>query len=106
MKKFKLKNFTKGWIIGNFEPNIIKTDKFELAIKEYKKGDKGVAHFHKMADEISVIVSGIFKMNSTILKRGDIVWVKPGEIVDFFCIEDGFNAVVKIPSIKNDKYLK
>jgi mannose-6-phosphate isomerase-like protein (cupin superfamily) len=106
MKKFKLENFIKGWIIGNFEPNIIKTDKFEFAIKEYKKGDKEVVHFHKKADEISVIISGVFKMNDEILKKGDIVWISPLEVTDFFCLEDGYNAVIKIPSVKNDKYLK
>jgi len=40
MKKYKLKNFTRGWFIGNFKPTLFSTKDFEIAIKQYKKGDK------------------------------------------------------------------
>ena len=48
MKKFKFENFIRGWLIGNFEPSILKTKEIEVGIKHYKKSDGGSA------------VSGIF----------------------------------------------
>ena len=35
MKNFKLEDFTRGWLIGDFKPNIIETDQFEFGIKKY-----------------------------------------------------------------------
>jgi len=105
MKIFNLKKFTKGWFIGNFEPVIFKTDDFEIAIKKYQKGDKESAHYHKVAKEYTAITSGLFKFNDKILKEGDIVLIEPNESVDFECLEDGINVVVKIPSVIDDKYL-
>ena len=37
MKK-NVSDFTKGWFIGNFEPSLLKSKDFEVAIKEYKAG--------------------------------------------------------------------
>ena len=35
-KTFNLKDFTKGWFVGNFDKSIIKTSDVEVAVKEYK----------------------------------------------------------------------
>jgi quercetin dioxygenase-like cupin family protein len=105
MKLYKLKDFTKGWIVGDFDPAIIKTKDFEFMVRDYKKGDKEARHVHKKADEISVVVSGKFKMNGKLLEKGDIVHLEPGVDADFECLEDGSNAVIKTPSVKGDKYL-
>ena len=40
MKIHKLKNFTRGWLIGDFEPTILATKDFEFMVRHYKKGDK------------------------------------------------------------------
>lgn len=39
MKKYKINDFKKGWVIGNFEPSIFKSIDFEFGVKFYKKGD-------------------------------------------------------------------
>src|SRR3989339_10957 len=105
MEIFKLKNFTRGWVAGNFEPAILKTEDFEFAVQYYKKGDTEKAHIHKIADEISVVVYGQFQMNDEILKRGDAIWLKPGdEMTGFECLEDGATAVIKRPSVIGDKH--
>ena len=36
MKKYKLSEFKDGWIVGNFEPSILKTKDFEVAIVKVK----------------------------------------------------------------------
>jgi beta-phosphoglucomutase-like phosphatase (HAD superfamily) len=102
---YRLENFTKGWIVGDFQPSLLQTKEFEFAVKKYSTGDKEDKHVHKAANEFTVIVTGVFKMNGDTVRQGDVIWKKPGEPSDFECIEDGFVAVTKTPSVKGDKYL-
>jgi quercetin dioxygenase-like cupin family protein len=104
MKIYKLENFTRGWMVGDFEPSIIRTKDFEFMVRSYHEGDKEEKHLHKKADEISVVVSGKFRMNDAVLSPGDIVHLQPGDPADFECLEAGATAVVKTPSVLNDKY--
>lgn len=101
----KLMGMTKGWFVGNFSPSILKTDDVEIAVKEYKKGDFEEKHFHKIAKEITVIGRGKVIMNGREFKTGDIITINPGEITDFRVLEDAITTVVKLPCVKNDKYL-
>lgn len=105
MKVSKLERMIKGWFVGNFEPTLIKTDDVEVAVKEYKKGDFEESHFHKVATEITVIMSGRVMMNGIEYTKGDIIVIEPNESTDFFAIEDTINTVVKFPGAKNDKYV-
>ena len=73
MKVAKLKDMVKGWFVGNFDPTLIKTNDVEVAVKEYKKGDYEEKHYHKIATEITVIVSGRVKMNGIEYSKGDII---------------------------------
>lgn len=105
MQKSKLTDFTKGWLVGNFNPSIIKTEHFEFALKKYQAGDVEDKHYHKIAKEITVVASGVFIMNGHQLEEGDILTLEPGEPGEFQCIEDGYTAVIKTPGASNDKYL-
>lgn len=102
--RLRLSDFTRGWIVGDFEPSIIRTKAFECMVRHYKTGEKEAKHVHKIADEITVVVSGRFKMNGEMLQTGDIVHLHPGDPADFECIEDGATTVVKTPSVIGDKY--
>lgn len=104
MRTHTLNTFTKGWFIGNFEPSIIKTKACECAVKYYKKGDSEKKHVHKQADEITVVVSGLFQMNDNVVHAGDIVLIEKNEVTDFTCLEDGATCVLKIPSVLEDKF--
>jgi quercetin dioxygenase-like cupin family protein len=106
MKVAKLEDMVKGWFIGNFDPTLIKTNDVEVAVKEYKKGDYEEKHYHKIATEITVIVSGRVKMNDVEYSKGDIIVIEPNEATDFEALEDTVNAVVKFPGASNDKYIK
>ena len=55
MKLHKLKDMFKGWIVGNFEPSLYKTDDVEVAVKNYKAGERDEKHYHKIATEITLI---------------------------------------------------
>ena len=105
MKKYNLINFKKGWIVGDFEPNILKTKDFEFGVKSYKSGDIDQTHLHKISEEITVVVNGIFDMNGEKLFSGDVVLIERNEIVTFSCIEDGNIAVIKTPSVAGDKFI-
>jgi len=105
MKLNKLNEMFKGWIIGNFEPSLYKTDDFEVAVKKYKAGDKDEKHYHKVATEITVIVSGMVLMNGIIYNSGDIITIEPNEATDFEALSDVVTTVIKVPCVKDDKYI-
>ena len=105
MKTSKLSDMKGGWFVGNFEPTLYRTNDVEAAIKSYKAGAYEYSHYHKLATEITVIISGKVKMNGAEYNEGDIIIIEPGEATDFFAVTDSVNAVIKIPGANNDKYL-
>lgn len=106
MNKCNLSDFVRGWFVGAFEPSLFKTTAVEVAIQHFKKGDNEASHCHKIATEITVIVSGKASINDNILDVGDIIRIEPGEYTKFEAIEDTITAVVKLPGVLNDKYLE
>ncbi|HBJ2621742.1 hypothetical protein FDB55_16075 [Clostridium botulinum] len=100
-----LNDMTKGWFVGNFEPTLYSTNDVEVAVKSYKSGESEEAHYHKIATEITVVVSGIVRMNGIEYKQGDIIVIEPNDKTDFYAVTDAVNTVVKIPGANDDKYL-
>lgn len=104
MKKARLEDMVKGWFVGDFEPSLIQTREVEVAVKEYRKGDREGRHHHKVATEITVISSGRVRMNGIEYCKGDIIVIEPLESTDFEALEDTVTTVVKYPGANNDKY--
>jgi hypothetical protein len=44
-------------------------------------------------------------MNGTIYGTGDIITIEPGEATDFEVLEDTITTVVKLPCVKDDKFI-
>jgi hypothetical protein len=105
MKLSKLENMINGWFVGDFKPSLLQTQDVEVAVKNYQQGEFEVSHYHKIATEITVIVSGLVKMNGEEYKKGDIVIIDPHESTDFVALEDTITVVVKRPGAVNDKYI-
>ena len=105
MTAAKLSNMSRGWFIGSFIPSVFPTSHCEVAVKEYKAGEREAKHHHKIATEITVIIDGTVTMNGETFVEGDIITVSPGESVEFAAVTDAKNVVVKIPSVIGDKYL-
>lgn len=105
MKKYHIKNMTKGWFVGDFNPTVLQTSACEVAIKEYAAGETETKHYHKIAKEITVVISGKVEMCGEIFSKGDIVALEPGEETAFRAITDAVNVIVKMPSVANDKFL-
>ncbi len=105
MKTARLDEMIKGWFVGNFTPTALATEACEVAVKMYKAGERENAHFHKIATEVTLILSGRVRMMGKEWGPGDIVVLSPGEITDFEALTDAVNVVVKTPGATNDKYL-
>ena len=105
MKHDRLDAMTKGWFLGDFLPTAFRTGACEVAVKHYRAGDHEGVHHHRIATEITVIVSGEVEMMGRRWQAGDIITVEPGEATDFTAITDAINVVVKLPGATNDKYL-
>lgn len=104
MKTYKLENFTRGWIYGDFEPSIYRTKDTEVGLLSFKAGEKTKKHFHKKSIEINLIVSGQMVVNGEKFFPGDIFVFERYDISEVEFIEDTTIVVVKTPSIPDDKY--
>jgi hypothetical protein len=93
-----------GWLVGNFEPTCYKTAACEVACKRYDAGTNEAAHVHRVATELTLIVSGRVRMNGRTFASGDIVILSPGEATDFQALEPTTTVVVKLPSVVGDTY--
>jgi uncharacterized cupin superfamily protein len=105
MDVYRLNDMVKGWFVGDFEPTALRSTVCEVSVKHYKGGDKEAAHVHKVATELTLVVSGQVRMNGRVFAAGEIVVVQPGEATDFEALTDATTTVVKLPSEKGDKYL-
>jgi quercetin dioxygenase-like cupin family protein len=105
MKKYSLSEMTKGWFVGDFSPTVVKTQAVEVGVKQYREGDYEDRHHHKIATEVTVIVTGKVRMNGELYQAGDILLIEPGESTDFEVLEDTTTVVVKYPGAQNDKYM-
>ena len=94
----------RGWYVGDFSPTVLNTSEVEVGIKSYRAGDREKPHHHKIATEVTTVVSGVVRMNGIEFKQGDIITVNPFESVAFESVTDSTTVVVKIPGAKNDKY--
>lgn len=97
--------FTRGWVVGDFEPSLIKTKNIEVAIQQYSAGDEEEAHYHKEAIEYNIILDGVVKFNDDIYNQYEICIIEKDDITKFKAITNARVLVIKSASIKGDKYI-
>jgi quercetin dioxygenase-like cupin family protein len=105
MKTARLEDMVKGWFVGGFEPSVLSTECCEVGIKHYKAGDKELAHYHKIASEVTVLLSGSVRLCDRVWTAGDIIVLEPGEVTAFEALTDAVTVVVKLPGALNDKFV-
>ena len=105
MRTARLEDMKGGWFVGAFSPTVLRTDAAEVAVKHYPAGAYEKRHFHKIATEVTVIVSGEVEMERVRYRAGDIIIMEPGDATDFRTLTDVTTAVVKIPGTLHDKYV-
>lgn len=104
MQTARIDEMTRGWFVGNFSPTLYSTNDVEVAMKNYTAGEKEAWHYHKIATEITVVVSGEVEFDGSRFVAGDIVKLAPGEGTEFRALTDAVTVVVKLPGANNDKY--
>jgi len=104
MKFGKFKEFTNGWVVGDFTPCLFNSKDNDIGVLYPKKGDESDGHFHKKHIEYNIILSGSALVNDRVLYKKDIFTYEPFDksIVKF--LADTILLVIKSPSTKNDKY--
>ena len=88
-----------------YDEGMVRRNDVETAVKSYTAGDYEGRHYHKIATEITVVISGTVRMNGIEYNAGDIIVMEPGEATDFEAVTDAVNVVVKGPGANNDKYV-
>jgi mannose-6-phosphate isomerase-like protein (cupin superfamily) len=100
----KLDEMVRGWFVGDFEPTVERSSEVEVAIKHYAAGEAEERHVHKVAGELTAVVSGSVRMDGVDLHAGDIVRIPPGVPSDFLALTDAVVVAVKLPAAAGDKY--
>lgn len=101
----RIENFTRGWVIGDFTPSILRTKDFEIGLLREKKGTKPAAHFQKIATEYNILVEGRMTICGKEVVPGDVFVIEPLEIAEPTIHEDCLIVCVKTPSMPDDKIL-
>jgi len=104
MKLSNIKDMTRGWFIGDFEPSILRTKDFEVGLLTHKKGEVWPKHYHALSTEYNLLIEGSMTVQGTQINPGDIFIFEPMEIADPVFHEDCKVLCVKVPSVKGDKH--
>lgn len=104
MKRHKLEDFWRGWIIGNFEPSLLKTEAFEVGVLTHKKGEVWPKHYHKVGTEFNVLLEGKMIIQGQEINKHDVFVFEPNEVADPEFLEDCVVVCIKTPSLPGDKY--
>lgn len=105
MKLARLDEMKSGWFVGNFEPTSFRTQAFEACYRVHPAGEQWPKHFHKIATEINLLVSGRMTLGGVTLTSGDIFILEPGDVADPIFEEDCSVICIKTPSLPADKYV-
>ena len=101
--KSTISQFHRGWILGNFFPTLLKTDKIEVGILSHKANEIWPYHIHDYSDEYNYVYSGEMTVNDQFYKTGDGFFIPKGHPAVPQFKTDCLVICVKIPSIPTDK---
>lgn len=104
IERNSLNKMTRGWFIGDFEPNVMRTKDYEVGVLHHKEGEVWPAHLHKEADEINVLIKGSMIINNISINSGEIFKIPKGLLTKAKFLEDCEIVCVKTVSNTKDKY--
>ena len=99
-----ISQFKGGWVVGQFEPCLIKSSRLEVGIKFINKGTKGDGHYHMKSDEFTILISGSALDKGKIYGPGDIIVIKKKEKNFTFFLEDSLIISMRNNSVPKDKH--
>lgn len=104
MKVLDINDFKAGWFIGNFEPTILKTSDFEIALKIHKRDEKIQSHRHNHTVEYNLLTDGKMEVNGSQIEEGNIFIFEKSEICNVKILSEIAKVVcIKVPSNPKDK---
>ena len=104
MKVVDISDFKDGWFIGNFEPTMLKTVDFEIALKIHKRDEKIKPHRHNHTVEYNLLTDGKMEVNGSLIEEGKIFIFDKAEICKVKILSDVAKVVcIKVPSNPHDK---
>jgi NDP-sugar pyrophosphorylase family protein/mannose-6-phosphate isomerase-like protein (cupin superfamily) len=100
---WSLEDMYRGWFIGNFEPNVFRTQEFEVGILTHKKGEVWPFHIHDHSEEYNYLLNGRMVINGVEYNKGDSFMFPRGVLACPSFLEDCTVICVKVPSNPMDK---
>jgi mannose-6-phosphate isomerase-like protein (cupin superfamily) len=101
----RLDKMVGGWFVGAFEPTALHLDAAEVAVKHYRAGETEAVHVHRLATEVTLVLSGRARMCGREVGPGEILVLPPGVASGFHAITEVTTVVVKTPSAPGDKHV-
>lgn len=104
MQRYKLSECgDRGWFIGDFEGAVHRTKDFEITYQKNSRSQTPT-HMHKIAHEITLVISGRQICNGQMFEAGDICVLEPGDISQIEYLEETEVVTIKVPSVPSDKH--
>ena len=99
-------DYLSGWYIGSFEPSLVSSNEIEVGTKLVPSGTLPDYHYHKIKREITVVLSGSIKLESSgeIVSSGSAIILEPFEKNDQIFLEDTLILIINTPSAQSDKH--
>ena len=104
-KRYNASNFLNGWLVGDFQPALLRTAEIEVAIKTFAAGEQEPRHLQLKAHEATLVISGECMLAGHHLVAGDILVIPPLFAGEFQALEDCTLLAIKWPSLPEDKVL-
>lgn len=101
----KLEDYTRGWVIGDFLPSVLRTKGFEVGVLKHYKDEKWSAHYHSVSTEYNILIEGSMNVCGKELIKGDVFIIEQNEVADPTFHEDCTIVCIKVPSAIGDKHL-
>ena len=93
----------RGWFIGDFDGAVHRTKEFEICYQKNPRSQTA-SHIHKLAYEITLVISGRQICNGELFVAGDICILEPGDISQIEYLEETEVVTIKTPSVPDDKH--
>ena len=104
MKRYKLSDCgARGWFIGDFEGAVWRNKDFEVTYQKNPRSQTA-SHIHKLAHEITLVISGSQICNGQLFGPGEICMLEPGDISQIEYLEETEVVTIKVPSVPSDKH--
>lgn len=91
MKRYdlSLEKFKGGWLVGDFDPNLLRRKDIEVAVKYLNLGFIDESHYHEKSTEYNFVLNGSIKTETgEIARKGECFVYEPSEISRTEALED------------------